>query len=40
MEEHLVEVYLSVIWGGFGKVKVAKNKNNGKFYALKMLKKA
>lgn len=25
--------------GGFGKVKVAKNKKNGKFVALKLLKK-
>jgi serine/threonine protein kinase len=28
-----------LIIGGFGKVKVAKNKKNGKFVALKLLKK-
>lgn len=32
---------VKVFWdiGGFGKVKLAKNKKNGKFVALKMLKK-
>ena len=34
-----VKVFYSLYKGGFGKVKVAKNKKNGKYYALKMLKK-
>jgi serine/threonine protein kinase len=33
------EVILMLNVGGFGKVKVAKNKKNGKFVALKLLKK-
>lgn len=33
------EVIVSLSIGGFGKVKVAKNKKNGKFVALKLLKK-
>jgi serine/threonine protein kinase len=35
----LAEVVLSFNIGGFGKVKVAKNKKNGKYVALKLLKK-
>lgn len=38
-DELSVEVSLLFISGGFGKVKVAKNKKNGKFVALKLLKK-
>jgi serine/threonine protein kinase len=34
-----VEVILILNVGGFGKVKVAKNKKNGKYVALKLLKK-
>lgn len=33
------EVLLTLIIGGFGKVKVAKNRKNGKYVALKLLKK-
>lgn len=36
---HLGEVTFAYIIGGFGKVKVAKNKKTGKFVALKLLKK-
>lgn len=35
----LAEVFIHSYLGGFGKVKVAKNKKNGKFVALKLLKK-
>ena len=36
----MVRVHYFLFIGGFGRVKVAKNKRNTKFYALKMLKKA
>lgn len=39
LDELSEEVNRFLHTGGFGKVKVAKNKKNGKFVALKLLKK-
>lgn len=36
----LARVGISIDVGGFGKVKVAKNKKNGNYVALKLLKKS
>jgi serine/threonine protein kinase len=38
-EEFLVKVHMNLLAGGFGKVKVAKNKKTGKYVALKLLNK-
>jgi hypothetical protein len=39
LEELWAKVFVDVILGGFGKVKVAKNKKTGKYVALKLLNK-
>ncbi len=39
-DEHQAKVTFQINLGGFGKVKIAKNKKNGKYVALKLLNKA